>query len=74
LCFNGAKYCRNSYEAAKNSEAIIILTEWNEFREVDFEKIKMTAHNPLIIDGRNIFDPKVLKELGIKYYGVGIKE
>lgn len=70
--FSEVRFAQSSYEAAKGSEAVIILTEWNEFREVDFEKLKMIMSKPLIIDGRNILNPKVIKEFGIKYYGLGV--
>ncbi|NQT29689.1 MAG: UDP-glucose/GDP-mannose dehydrogenase family protein [Candidatus Saganbacteria bacterium] len=73
LLFPQAKYFNSSYEAAKGTDAVVIITEWNEFREIDFDRFKLLMRHPLIIDGRNIFDPKVLDEAGIRYYGIGVK-
>ena len=67
------KWAKTSYEAARQCDAVIILTEWNEFREVDFHKVRSIMRDPLFIDGRNIFDPKVLMDAGIKYHGIGIR-
>lgn len=68
---NGVSYFDKSYDALKGADALLIITEWNEFRNPDFDKIKNTLNNPIIFDGRNIFDPKVMKELGFVYYGIG---
>lgn len=64
-------YSSNSYETAKDSNCLIIITEWNEFRQLDLEKIKKLMKKPVIVDGRNIYDPKKLKSLGFQYSGVG---
>ena len=63
--------CNNAYEACNDTKAIIIGTEWNEFRALDFLKIKGSAHNLVIFDLRNIYNAKELKELGFKYFGTG---
>ncbi|MFA4884245.1 MAG: UDP-glucose/GDP-mannose dehydrogenase family protein [Candidatus Margulisiibacteriota bacterium] len=65
-------YGRSSYDAAKDCDAVIIVTEWNEFREVDFKKLKQMMNRPVIIDGRNVFDPKLLQSAGFNYYGIGV--
>ncbi len=65
------EFSKDPYEAAKNSDALLILTEWNEFRELDMKKIKSLMNTALIIDGRNIFDPVELRLLGIKYESIG---
>ncbi len=65
------KFCSNIYEAAKEADALIIVTDWNEFREVDFDKLKKAMRNPIIIDARNIYDPERMKGLGFTYVGVG---
>ena len=67
------EYCNNSYEVAKNADAIIIVTEWDEFKYLDFIKIKEIMKNNIIVDGRNIYDPKKMKKLGFKYFGIGRK-
>lgn len=61
----------NPYDAARGVSALIILTEWNEFRSLEIEKIKQLMKNLVIIDGRNIYDPDVVRKLGFKYFGVG---
>ncbi|MDC0057942.1 UDP-glucose/GDP-mannose dehydrogenase family protein [Pelagibacteraceae bacterium] len=63
--------CNNAYEACNDTKAIIIGTEWNEFRALDFLKIKGSAHNLVIFDLRNIYNAKELNELGFKYFGTG---
>jgi UDPglucose 6-dehydrogenase len=65
------KFCKDIYEVAKGSDCLVIITEWNEFREVDFNKIKRLLRQPIIIDGRNIYDPDKLRELGFKYISIG---
>ncbi|MEW6101476.1 MAG: UDP-glucose/GDP-mannose dehydrogenase family protein [Candidatus Omnitrophota bacterium] len=67
----GVKFCRDSYEAAKGSDCLLIVTEWDEFKELDFSKVKKLLKRPLVIDGRNIYEPATLKKLGFKYYGIG---
>lgn len=67
------KYCQDAYEAAKGSDALVLMTEWNEFREADFAKVRRLMRQPIIIDGRNILNPTVLREHGIKYYGIGVR-
>jgi len=64
-------FCNDSYQAAKGADCLIVATEWNEFKELDFIKLKKMLKRPLIIDGRNIYDLKLLKELGFTYIGVG---
>ena len=67
----GVIYCRNAYEAAKGSDCLVIMTEWNEFKKVDFKKLKALLKQPVVVDGRNIYDPQEMKRLGFVYTGVG---
>jgi UDPglucose 6-dehydrogenase len=60
-----------NYDALEGASALLILTEWNEFRRPDFPRIKRLLKQPVIFDGRNIFEPKDLQKLGFKYYSVG---
>ena len=60
-----------SYEALKGADALLIVTEWNEFRRPDFERMKSLMKKPVIFDGRNIYDPKEMKEKGFVYFGIG---
>jgi len=64
-------YCSNVYEAAKNSDVLFILTDWEEFKNIDLIKIKKLLKSPKIIDGRNIFDPKKMRKLGFNYSCIG---
>lgn len=64
-------YCKNSYETAKDADVLVIITEWNEFRQLDLEKIKKVMRTPFILDGRNIYEPERMKKLGFKYLGIG---
>ena len=65
------KFCKDAYEVAKDSDFLVVVTEWNEFKELDFKKIKKLMRQPVIIDGRNIYDPKEMKDLGFQYVGIG---
>ena len=65
------QYCKNPYLAAKSSEALLICTEWEEFKNLDFKKIRENMAVPIIFDGRNVCDAKRLKDLGFKYFAVG---
>jgi len=67
----GVHFCKDIYSVAEGSECLVILTEWNEFKEADLLKIKKLMKTPIIVDGRNIYDPKVVKKLGFEYTGVG---
>lgn len=69
--FRDIEYCESAYEAARGSDALIILTEWDEFRALDLSKIKQLLRQPVIIDGRNIYEPQRMKELGFMYRGIG---
>lgn len=65
------EYCESPYQAAEGAEALVIITEWNEFKEMDLGRIKDLLHQPIIIDGRNIYDPAKMEELGFIYKSVG---
>ena len=67
----GIEYAENPYEAAAGSEALVICTDWREFKNLDLERIKKLMVTPTIFDGRNIFEPKVMAKLGFRYFGVG---
>ena len=66
-------YAENEYDALQNADALFILTEWNEFRNIDFDKVYTSLKTPVIFDGRNIFDPNKMKELKFTYFGIGRK-
>jgi UDPglucose 6-dehydrogenase len=64
-------YVKSPYEAVKEANALLIITEWDEFKELDLKKIKEVMDNPIIIDGRNVYDPSEVRELGFEYYSIG---
>jgi len=68
---NNVKFFQNPYETIRDCDALIVATEWNEFRNLDMRAVKILLKNPIIIDGRNIYDPKEMKELGFTYMGIG---
>jgi UDPglucose 6-dehydrogenase len=65
------EYIQNNYEALKGCDALILMTEWHHFRNPDFERIKSTLKAPVIFDGRNQYDRKLMGDKGFTYYGVG---
>ena len=68
---NNIKWCNDAYSALKNSDALVILTEWNQFRALDLEKVKKIMKNPIFVDLRNIYNPKELLNYGFKYFSIG---
>ncbi|MCS7265931.1 MAG: UDP-glucose/GDP-mannose dehydrogenase family protein [Armatimonadetes bacterium] len=64
-------YCKSALEAAKNAHAILIVTDWEEFKNLDWNKVKEVIALPIIVDGRNCLDPKTVREAGFEYYGIG---
>ncbi len=65
------KYTHGNYDALKGADALLLITEWNQFRYPDFDKMKNLLKTPVIFDGRNQYNPKELKEKGFAYYGIG---
>lgn len=63
--------CPDAYSAATGCDALIVMTEWNEFKALDLERIRDLMHSPKIFDGRNIYDPEKVRTLGFQYVGVG---
>ena len=59
------------YDALENADALIIMTEWNAFREPDFHLIKESLKSPAIFDGRNLYNPERMKKLAIDYFSIG---
>ena len=68
---NDVNFFENPYETIRDCDALIVATEWNEFRNLDMRAVKILLKNPIIIDGRNIYDPKEMRSLGFKYMGIG---
>lgn len=70
---NDVKFCNDPYEVSRGADALLILTEWDEFKKLDLKKIKSLLKNPLIIDGRNIYNPEDLRKEGFTYLSIGRK-
>jgi UDPglucose 6-dehydrogenase len=66
-------YFSSPYEAVEKANALLVLTEWDEFAALDLNKVKGAMANPIIVDGRNIFSPEAVKKLGFEYYSIGRK-
>jgi UDPglucose 6-dehydrogenase len=64
-------YTDDPYAAANNADALLILTDWAEFAGLDLEKLRYTLRYPIIMDGRNLFDPWVTQDMGFTYLSVG---
>ncbi|MBL8843301.1 MAG: UDP-glucose/GDP-mannose dehydrogenase family protein [Planctomycetes bacterium] len=64
--------CKGMYEAAEGCDALMVVTEWNEFRNPDFERLKSLLREPTILDGRNLYDAKELRAQGYHYIGIGL--
>ena len=64
-------YVSRSYDAIKGVDALVIVTEWNEFRELDFEKVRSLMRSPVIFDGRNLFSPEEMRGHGFIYISIG---
>ena len=71
LVGNKVSYCETPYDAAQDADAILIATEWPEFRTPDFDRLSSILKNKVIFDGRNLYDLTVMKELGYSYYSIG---
>jgi len=64
-------YHQINYEALTGADALLIMTEWNEFRHPNFQRVRATLKNPVIFDGRNLYDPALMKALDFRYYSIG---
>ena len=64
-------YCDRPYGALEQADALVIVTEWNEFRNPDFEVMIRLLRQPVIFDGRNVYDPARMAALGFTYHGIG---
>jgi UDPglucose 6-dehydrogenase len=67
----GITFCKDAYNVAKDSDCLAIVTDWNEFKEMDLRRVKKLMRQPVIVDGRNIYNPATVRKLGLKYIGMG---
>ena len=71
LLGNRIDYAETNYEALAGADALVVVTDWNEYRHPDFERVKRTLRQPVIVDGRNLYDVEKMRELGVRYYSIG---
>ena len=64
-------YCRDAYDAAEGCDAVVLVTDWNEFKSLDLAQLRAAMHRPVLIDGRNMFDPAEMTSQGFVYQGIG---
>jgi UDPglucose 6-dehydrogenase len=67
-------YAQTNYDALAGADALVIVTEWNEYRYPDFERMKTAMRSPVIFDGRNIYNPQEIRALGFTYFGIGRRQ
>ncbi len=65
------EYMSDAYEVAEDADALIVVTEWNEFRQLDLDRLRRSMRQPVVIDGRNIYEPTRMRALGFRYRGIG---
>ena len=71
LLLPDVEYLGSAYEVADGADAIVVVTEWNEFRHLDLHRVKASMRRPILVDGRNIYDPALMREIGFTYRGIG---
>ncbi len=64
-------FCATAYDAAKDADAILIVTEWNEFKQIDWERLHRFMRRPVVVDGRNLYEQADMAKRGFIYWGVG---
>ncbi|HMD30944.1 MAG TPA: UDP-glucose/GDP-mannose dehydrogenase family protein [Candidatus Acidoferrales bacterium] len=69
--YPAVKYCKEPYEVAVGADAVLLLTEWPEFKEIDWQRVHGQMLRPLVLDGRNLLDPKKMRDLGFEYHSIG---
>ena len=67
-------YCESKYDALKGADALVLITEWKEFRSPDFYEIRERLKHPVLFDGRNQYDRKSVERYGFEYYQIGVRE
>ncbi len=67
------RYANRNYEALQGADALLIITDWNEFRRPNFQRIKEFLKSPVVFDGRNLYDPAEMRRMGFMYYSIGRK-
>lgn len=68
---DGVRYCDDEYQAAAGTDALVVATEWNQFRALDAERLRSVVSRPVIVDLRNIYEPETMRAKGFEYSCVG---
>ncbi|MBI3318254.1 MAG: nucleotide sugar dehydrogenase [Candidatus Omnitrophica bacterium] len=68
---NGVRFAEDPYDLAEGADCLVVMTEWNEFKELDLRRVKRLMKQPVLVDGRNLYDPDTMKRLGFRYAGIG---
>jgi UDPglucose 6-dehydrogenase len=63
--------CKTPYEVANGADALLLATEWNEFKQLDFSRIRELMRSPVLMDSRNLWDPEQVRALGFTYFSIG---
>jgi len=71
LLGNRIDYAETNYEALEGADALVVVTDWNEYRHPDFARVKRTLKQPVIVDGRNLYDVEKMRDLGVQYHSIG---
>jgi UDPglucose 6-dehydrogenase len=64
-------YCDDAFTAAKNADAVVVVTEWKEFRQLNLLRLREVMRGTVLVDGRNLYEPKEMARLGFRYHGIG---
>jgi UDPglucose 6-dehydrogenase len=67
----GVTYCGSAYDAAEGADAAVLVTEWNEFKYINLERLRRALRQPILVDGRNLYEPERMRRLGFHYYSIG---
>jgi UDPglucose 6-dehydrogenase len=65
------EFAESSYEALRDADALAVITDWNEYRHPDFERMRTLLRRPLVVDARNLYTPAKMQQLGFEYYSIG---
>jgi UDPglucose 6-dehydrogenase len=69
--FPAVSYCGDAYQLVEGADAVLLLTDWPEFRELDWRRVRSLMLRPLVLDGRNLLDPRMMRGLGFEYHSIG---
>jgi UDPglucose 6-dehydrogenase len=70
--FPTVRYCSDPYEVAIGCDALVLVTEWEEFARLDMARVRRSMRQPVLVDGRNLYDPAEMARLGFRYRGIGV--